>query len=160
MAHGLSCFAACGIFPDQGSIPCPLHWQADSQPLCHQKSPLLLLECFLNSKFLMCVMAFSGRISNMYYSVDSILHFVLLFYHLVLFYQFHFSKFCSVNLWSILLFSSLGYFFLLGSSHQSVGNIPLVNYVDCKYSPSCHSVSFHLAHALCSVFLPLCPDEV
>ena len=30
MAHGLSCSAACGIFPDQGSNPCPLHWQADS----------------------------------------------------------------------------------------------------------------------------------
>ena len=26
----LSCFPACGIFPDQGSNPCPLHWQADS----------------------------------------------------------------------------------------------------------------------------------
>ena len=30
MAHGLSCSAACGIFPDQGSNLCPLHWQADS----------------------------------------------------------------------------------------------------------------------------------
>ena len=38
-AHGLSCSAACGIFPDQGSNPCPLHWQADSQPLRHQGSP-------------------------------------------------------------------------------------------------------------------------
>ena len=28
--HRLSCSAACGIFPDQGSNPCPLHWQADS----------------------------------------------------------------------------------------------------------------------------------
>ena len=28
--HGLSCSAACGIFPDQGSNPCSLHWQADS----------------------------------------------------------------------------------------------------------------------------------
>ena len=27
--HGLSCSAACGVFPDQGSNPCPLHWQAD-----------------------------------------------------------------------------------------------------------------------------------
>ena len=27
MAHGLSCSAACGIFPDQGSNPCPLHWR-------------------------------------------------------------------------------------------------------------------------------------
>ena len=25
VAHRLSCFAACGIFPDQGSNPCPLH---------------------------------------------------------------------------------------------------------------------------------------
>ena len=40
VAHGPSCSVACGIFPDQGSTPCPLHWQADSQPLCHQGSPL------------------------------------------------------------------------------------------------------------------------
>ena len=40
VAHGPSCSAACGIFPDQGSNLCPLHWQADSQPLCHQGSPL------------------------------------------------------------------------------------------------------------------------
>ena len=39
VAHGPSCFAACGIFPDQGSNPYPLHWQADSQPLRHQGSP-------------------------------------------------------------------------------------------------------------------------
>ena len=30
VAHRLSCSAACGILPDQGSNPCPLHWQADS----------------------------------------------------------------------------------------------------------------------------------
>ena len=39
VAHGPSCSAAHGIFPDQGSNPCPLHWQANSQPLCHQGSP-------------------------------------------------------------------------------------------------------------------------
>ena len=39
VAHGPSCSAACGIFPDQGSNPCPLDWQADSQPLRHQGSP-------------------------------------------------------------------------------------------------------------------------
>ena len=38
VSHGPSCSAACGIFPDQGSNPCPLHWQADSQPLRHQGS--------------------------------------------------------------------------------------------------------------------------
>ena len=30
VAHRLSCSAACGIFPDQGSNLCPLHWQAHS----------------------------------------------------------------------------------------------------------------------------------
>ena len=43
VAHGPSCSAACGIFPDQGTNLCPLHWQADSQPLHHQGSPLPLL---------------------------------------------------------------------------------------------------------------------
>ena len=43
VAHGPGCSAACGIFPDQGSNPCPLHWQADSQPLRHQGSPLCLI---------------------------------------------------------------------------------------------------------------------
>ena len=43
VAHGPSCSAACGVFPDQGSNPCPLHWQADSQPLRHQGN----LYCFL-----------------------------------------------------------------------------------------------------------------
>ena len=39
VAHGPSCSAARGILPDQGLNPCPLHWQADPQPLCHQGSP-------------------------------------------------------------------------------------------------------------------------
>ena len=39
VAHGPSCSAACGILPDQGSNPRPLHWQVDSQPLRHQGSP-------------------------------------------------------------------------------------------------------------------------
>ena len=43
VAHRPSCSAACGIFPDQGSNPCPLHWQADSQPLRHQGSPVKIL---------------------------------------------------------------------------------------------------------------------
>ena len=40
VAHGPSHSAARGIFPDQGSNPCPLHWQAFSQPLRHQGSPI------------------------------------------------------------------------------------------------------------------------
>ncbi|XP_059951444.1 phosphoribosyltransferase domain-containing protein 1 isoform X4 [Mesoplodon densirostris] len=39
MAHGPSCSTACGIFPDRGTNLCPLHRQADSQPLRHQGSP-------------------------------------------------------------------------------------------------------------------------
>ena len=29
-AHGLCCSVACGVHPDQGLNPCPLHWQPDS----------------------------------------------------------------------------------------------------------------------------------
>ena len=43
VAHGPSRSAACGIFPDQGSNPRPLHCQADSQPLRHQGSPYHIL---------------------------------------------------------------------------------------------------------------------
>ena len=43
VAHRPSCSMACGIFPDQGSNPCPLHWQADSQPLRHQGNPICRL---------------------------------------------------------------------------------------------------------------------
>ena len=46
VAHEPSCSKACGIFPDQGSNPCPLHWQADSQPLSHQGSPVQVLSFF------------------------------------------------------------------------------------------------------------------
>ena len=42
VAHGPSCSVVCGIFLDQGANPCPLHWQADSQPLRHQGSPRIL----------------------------------------------------------------------------------------------------------------------
>ena len=55
VAHGPSRSAACGILPDQGSNPCPLHWQADSQPLCHQGSPLSIFlkgGCFHHFPFI------------------------------------------------------------------------------------------------------------
>jgi len=38
VAQGLSCPTASGIFPDQGSKPCPLHWQGESLPLEHWRS--------------------------------------------------------------------------------------------------------------------------
>ena len=49
VAHGPSCSAACGILPDQGSNPCPLHWQADSQPLRHQGSPSRLFNSIITT---------------------------------------------------------------------------------------------------------------
>ena len=39
MVQELSCSAACGIFPTQGSNQCLLHRQAESLPLSHQGSP-------------------------------------------------------------------------------------------------------------------------
>ena len=55
VAHGLSCSVACGIFPHQGSSPCPLHWQADSQPLRHQGSPLLLFLMKITNSSSLCL---------------------------------------------------------------------------------------------------------
>ena len=52
VAHGPSCSTACGIFPDQGLNLCPLHWQADSQPLSHQGSPSISFWWFIKLKFL------------------------------------------------------------------------------------------------------------
>ena len=39
VARRLGSSAACGVFPDQGSHPRLLRWQADSSPLSHQESP-------------------------------------------------------------------------------------------------------------------------
>ena len=57
VAHGPSCSVACGILPDQGSNPCPLHWQAGSQPLRHQGSPSSFFEHLLDgtSKGTSCI---------------------------------------------------------------------------------------------------------
>ena len=41
-AHRLCCSTACGIFPDQGSNPCPLHWQVNCLALDHQGSPEII----------------------------------------------------------------------------------------------------------------------
>ena len=39
VTRGLSFLEVCGIFPDQGSNPCLLHWRADPSPLSHRGSP-------------------------------------------------------------------------------------------------------------------------
>ena len=101
---------ACGIFPDQGSNPCPLHWQADSQPLCHQGSPrwtsysenscpyivgkflqLFYLMFFFPSSlfFLLELLSFGCCISRNEIQVSSFVCFIFLshFYLLFLFYS-------------------------------------------------------------------------
>ena len=53
LALELSCSKACGILPDQGLNPCLLHWQVDSLPLSHQRSPvyLFLMETLIRKAF-------------------------------------------------------------------------------------------------------------
>ena len=43
VALGLTISAACGIFLDQGSNLCLLHWQVDSLPLRHQGSLIMAI---------------------------------------------------------------------------------------------------------------------
>ena len=83
VAHGPSRFAACGILPDQGPNPCPLQWQVDSQPLCHQGSPdicilivifLIVLDLFLQVFF-----------SSLPFSCDLMINFSFVFGFLFLF---------------------------------------------------------------------------
>ena len=46
-----ACSVACGIFPDQGLNPCPLHWHMISYPLYHQGSlhPLFFILLLMDS---------------------------------------------------------------------------------------------------------------
>ena len=50
VVQGLSCSATCGIFPDQGSNLCLLHWQADCLPLSHTREALKILSFKLSFK--------------------------------------------------------------------------------------------------------------
>ena len=59
VAHGPTCSAACGTFPDQGLNPCPLHWQADSQQLHHQGSPKM--DLFLKRTGYCVILELQGR---------------------------------------------------------------------------------------------------
>ena len=43
VAPRFSCLAACGIFLEQRSNPCPLRWQVGSEHLDHQGSPSTVL---------------------------------------------------------------------------------------------------------------------
>ncbi|CAI9160100.1 unnamed protein product [Rangifer tarandus platyrhynchus] len=47
VARGLTSPIMCEVSRDQGSNLCPLHWPADSYPLCHQGSPPLPFSIFV-----------------------------------------------------------------------------------------------------------------
>ena len=49
VAHRLGHSTARKIFLDQGSSPCPLHWQVHSYPLYHQRSLHFTLKSIPNS---------------------------------------------------------------------------------------------------------------
>ena len=71
-SRGPSCSAACGIFPDQGLNPCPLHWQADSQPLRHQGSPLPVSSLIMSSHFLSLTSYLPLSVSPLYLPAASL----------------------------------------------------------------------------------------
>ena len=55
VVHGPSCPAARGVFPDQGSNLCLMHWHVGSLPLSHQGSPVSLFMLVIRvKKFLRC----------------------------------------------------------------------------------------------------------
>ena len=62
LGSGASVVVACGIFPDQGSNPCPLHWEADSSPLDHQGRPDDVLKDQILSLSSVLGVAFSLRL--------------------------------------------------------------------------------------------------
>ena len=64
VVHGLSCSTACGIFPDQGSNPCPLNWQVDSYALSHQRSPRK--DCFVLPRNMEGMYDISSSLSHPY----------------------------------------------------------------------------------------------
>ena len=62
-ARGLSCSAIRGIFPDQGSNPCLLHWQVDSPPLSYQGSPCA---CFEKIHTHVCILTHTHTHTQLY----------------------------------------------------------------------------------------------
>ena len=54
VAHRLSCSEPYGIFPDQGSNLCPLHWQIDSNPVYYQRNASTLFLKFIIANICGC----------------------------------------------------------------------------------------------------------
>ena len=85
VAHGPSRSTACGIFPDQGTNPRPLHWQADSQPLRHQGSLSIL---FILFSLFCCAVVISTVLSSRSLIRSSASVFLLFFHSRVILISF------------------------------------------------------------------------
>ena len=109
VAHRLSCPVACGIFLDQRSNPCSLHWQADSLPLCHQENPVFSLSSFAAQKF-----------SILMKSNWSIFSFVICVFHII-----------TKNI----LPNPRPDLFLISVSHQEPSSCRLINQSESLMSP-------------------------
>ena len=62
MVYGLSCSAACGIFPIQGLNSSVLRWQVDSFPSSHQRGPIyLFIHSFMTAPHSMWDLSFLNK---------------------------------------------------------------------------------------------------
>ena len=91
VAHGPSCSAACVIFPDQGSNPCPLHWQADSQPLRHQGSPNIL---FFNWSIVHLQYCVSFRCTAKWFGYTYICIYLYSSFIFLILFNYSFKRYC------------------------------------------------------------------
>ena len=82
---GSSCPLVCGIFLDQISNPCHLHWQVDSYPMYHQGSPQY--SSYLSFDHLLLEIFFLSGITKTFSKFSSCFYYLLLleiFFFLVL----------------------------------------------------------------------------
>ena len=93
VAHGPSCSAACGIFPDQGSNPCALHWQADSQPLRHQGSPSVFISNSIDLSLLPFFLVSLANVLSILFIFSKSQLLLLLIFAIVFFISFFFNNF-------------------------------------------------------------------
>ena len=92
VVHRLSCSVACGIFPDQGLNPCPLHWQEDSKPLHHQERPqgIIFESVVLTSTCeLMCAMG-NTKIGVKLVFLRVVIYYIYYTSHLFILFYFYF----------------------------------------------------------------------
>ena len=66
--HRFSCSAACGIFLDQGSNPCLLHWLVDSLPLSHQGS--LQMGIYSHESNLLSLLLIQGKTHSSFCAIS------------------------------------------------------------------------------------------